>query len=42
MALYNFLMGKMEKIMNGKFGPKGGLSKIFYFIDDINMAFADH
>lgn len=32
-------MGRMEKKQTNKFGPKE--KKIFYFIDDLNMAFAD-
>lgn len=41
MALYNFVMGKMDKVQTSKYGPKNPFQKVFYFIDDINMASSD-
>jgi len=35
-------MGKMDKKHSIQYGPKNPFGKIIYFIDDLNMAFADH
>lgn len=40
--LFNFIMGKMDKKHSVQYGPKNPFNKIIYFIDDLNMAFADH
>lgn len=40
--LFNFIMGKMDKKHSIQYGPKNPFGKIIYFIDDLNMAFADH